>query len=83
MYPFEGEDPAATSDAQEDVERAAVSLRHYVGGGLTHAVHNGEPTQQFHNLGNSLLRAVRNRRKIIWINTYILIKYRKEASHNS
>ena len=57
-YPFEGEDPAAASDAQEDVQRAALSPGHHVGGGLAHEVHDGEPTQQFHHLGHSLLRAV-------------------------
>lgn len=69
IYPFKGEDPAPAGDAQEDVDGAAVPARHHVGGGLAHTIHNGEPTQQFHHLGHSLLLAITTAEgNTIWVN---------------
>lgn len=54
-HPLKGEDPAASSYAQQNVEGASVASRHHVSCALADLVNNRKTTQCFHDLANDVL----------------------------
>lgn len=54
-HPFKGENPAATSYAQQNIEGPSVTPRHHVCCALTDLVDNRKTSQCFHNLVDDML----------------------------
>lgn len=54
-HPFEGENPASSCDAQQDIEGASWTPWHHMRRALTHSVDHGEATQRLHHLDDRLL----------------------------
>lgn len=58
-YPFKGENPAATSYAQQNIEGPSVTPGHHVSCALTDLVDDRKTSQRFHNLVDDMLLPTR------------------------
>lgn len=58
-YPFKGENPAATSYAQQNIEGPSVAPGHHVSCALTDLVDDRKTSQCFHNLVDDMLLSTR------------------------
>ena len=60
-YPFKRQDPAATSDAQQNIESPSVTPRHHVCRALTNSVNDWKTTEWRHHLNQRVLLPTRRK----------------------